>query len=78
MQKAFDFSIANAIPLCLQKIEAANGYGDGDDITQTKLMYKAFLGYAQLKEYVRVLTENNLLNLTMTHILRRSRLLKRG
>lgn len=35
---------------------AANG-----GATKTKIMYKAFLSYAQLKEYISVLIENNLL-----------------
>jgi predicted transcriptional regulator len=38
-------------------LDAANGGG----ATKTKIMYKAFLSYAQLKEYLSVLTENNLL-----------------
>jgi predicted transcriptional regulator len=50
------------LPLCLEKIEAANGYGDGDGITQTKLVYKAFLSYNQLKEYLNILTESDLLS----------------
>ncbi len=29
--------------------------------TKTRIMYKAFLSYAQLKEYLSVLIENNLL-----------------
>ena len=37
-------------------LEAANG-----GATKTKIMYKAFLSYAQLKEYLAVLIENNLL-----------------
>src|ERR671923_560114 len=37
-------------------LEAANG-----GITKTKIMYKAFLSYAQLKEYLSVLIENNLI-----------------
>jgi predicted transcriptional regulator len=37
-------------------IEAANG-----GATKTKIMYKAFLSYAQLREYLSVLIENNLL-----------------
>ena len=40
-----------------QILEAANG-----GVTKTKIMYKAFLSYAQLREYVMVLTENNLLD----------------
>ena len=37
-------------------LEAANG-----GATKTKIMYKAFLSYAQLKEYLSVLVENGLL-----------------
>ena len=38
-------------------LESANGGG----ATKTKIMYKAFLSYAQLKEYLTVLLENGLL-----------------
>ena len=37
-------------------LEAANG-----GATKTRIMYKGFLSYAQLKEYLSVLIENNLL-----------------
>ncbi len=37
-------------------LDAANG-----GITKTKIMYKAFLGYGQLKEYLSLLIENNLI-----------------
>jgi predicted transcriptional regulator len=37
-------------------LEAANGGS-----TKTKIMYKAFLSYAQLKEYLAVLIENGLI-----------------
>ncbi|HEU4483799.1 MAG TPA: winged helix-turn-helix domain-containing protein, partial [Nitrososphaeraceae archaeon] len=37
-------------------LEAANG-----GATKTKIMYKAFLSYAQLREYLSVLIENALL-----------------
>jgi predicted transcriptional regulator len=37
-------------------LEAANG-----GATKTKIMYKAFLSYAQLKEYLALLIENSLL-----------------
>ena len=37
-------------------LDAANGRA-----TKTKIMYKAFLSYSQLKEYLSVLIENNLL-----------------
>ncbi|HET9805775.1 MAG TPA: winged helix-turn-helix domain-containing protein [Nitrososphaeraceae archaeon] len=37
-------------------LEAANG-----GATKTKIMYRAFLSYAQLREYLSVLIENSLL-----------------
>ena len=37
-------------------LDAANG-----GATKTKIMYKAFLSYGQLKEYLSVLSENALL-----------------
>jgi predicted transcriptional regulator len=37
-------------------LESANG-----GATKTKIMYKSFLSYAQLKEYLSVLIENNLI-----------------
>jgi len=37
-------------------LETANG-----GATKTKIMYKAFLSYAQLREYLSVLIENTLL-----------------
>ena len=37
-------------------LDAANGRA-----TKTKIMYKAFLSYGQLKEYLSVLIENNLI-----------------
>jgi predicted transcriptional regulator len=41
-------------------LNAANGGGT----TKTKIMYKAFLSYSQLKEYLSVLIKNNLLEYT--------------
>ncbi len=41
-----------------QILEAANGGG----ITKSKIMYKAFLSYTQLKEYLTVLTDSDLLH----------------
>jgi predicted transcriptional regulator len=38
-------------------LDAANG----GSATKAKIMYKAFLSFRQMKEYARVLTENNLL-----------------
>jgi predicted transcriptional regulator len=40
-----------------QILESANG-----GATKTKIMYKAFLSYAQLKEYLSILIENNLID----------------
>jgi predicted transcriptional regulator len=37
-------------------LDAANGRA-----TKTKIMYKAFLSYVQLKEYISVLIDNNLI-----------------
>jgi predicted transcriptional regulator len=37
-------------------LDAAN-----EGATKTKIMYKAFLSYSQLKEYLSVLIENNLI-----------------
>ena len=37
-------------------LEAANG-----GVTKTKIMYTAFLSYGQLKEYLSILIENNLI-----------------
>ena len=42
--------------ICSQILEAANG-----GTTKTKIMYKAYLSYAQLKEYLAVMLENGLL-----------------
>jgi predicted transcriptional regulator len=39
-------------------LDAANGGG----ATRTKIMYKTYLSYDQLKEYLTILTENNLLS----------------
>ena len=37
-------------------LNAANG-----GATRTKIMYKSFLSYSQLKEYLSILVENNLI-----------------
>jgi predicted transcriptional regulator len=39
-----------------QILDAANG-----GATKTKIMYKAYLSYAQLKDYLSIMTENDLL-----------------
>jgi predicted transcriptional regulator len=50
-----------------QILESANG-----GATKTKIMYKAFLSYAQLKEYLEVLVENELLQYNQTDKLYRT------
>jgi predicted transcriptional regulator len=42
-----------------QILDAANG---GGGAIKAKIMYQAYLSYAQLKEYLTVLTERGLLN----------------
>lgn len=44
-----------------QILEVVNE-GSDDGVTKTKIMYKAFLNYAQLKEYLTILTDNGLLS----------------
>jgi predicted transcriptional regulator len=44
--------------IAAQILEAATG-----GTSKTKIMYKAFLSYAQLKEYMEVLLVNNLLEM---------------
>jgi predicted transcriptional regulator len=46
------------IEIIAQILKAVNGNGG---TTKTKIMYKAFLSYVQLIEYVPLLTENDLL-----------------
>jgi predicted transcriptional regulator len=46
------------IDIMSQILEAANGGG----ATKTKIMYKAFLSYVQLKEFLTVLTDKDLLS----------------
>jgi predicted transcriptional regulator len=49
-----------------QILEAANDGGCGAGITKTKLMYKAFLSYDQLQEYLMLLIESDLLSYDST------------
>jgi predicted transcriptional regulator len=42
-----------------QILETANG---GDGATKTKIMYKAFLSFLQLKEFLKFLTESGLIS----------------
>ncbi len=43
-------------------LEAARSSSGNVGATKTKLMYGAFLNHTQAKEYLKVLTENGLLN----------------
>ncbi len=48
-----------------QILDIANGV---EDITKTKIMYKAFLSYNQLKDYLALLTEKDMLSYdSITH-----------
>ena len=52
------------IDIVSQILEVANG-----GATKTKIMYKAFLSYSQMKEYLTILTDNNLLSYDeVTHV----------
>jgi predicted transcriptional regulator len=42
-------------------LEAANSSSD-DGVTRTKIMYKAVLSYSQLKDYLAIMLENELLD----------------
>ena len=65
--------VRNRIEIIAQILEVVNE-GSDDGVTKTKIMYKAFLNYAQLKEYLTILTENGLL--IYDWVLRHSRLVK--
>ncbi len=45
------------IDIISQILEVANGGG----VTKTNIMYKVFLSYAQMKEYLTIVTESDLL-----------------
>jgi predicted transcriptional regulator len=44
--------------IAAQILQAANGH---NEITKTKIMYKAFLTHTQLQEYLAILIQNGLL-----------------
>jgi predicted transcriptional regulator len=46
--------------IVIRILEIVSGSGS-DGFTKYKIMYNAFLSYAQLKEYLTVLTDNDLL-----------------
>lgn len=48
-----------------QILDIANG---PEDVTKTKIMYRAFISYHQIQEYLELLSENNLLRYdSITH-----------
>jgi predicted transcriptional regulator len=47
--------------IVIRILEIVSGNGS-DGFTKYKIMYKAFLSYAQLKEYLTVITDNDLLS----------------
>ncbi len=49
----------NRIEIISQILQTAN---TGDGVTKTKIMYMRYLSSAQLKEYLKVLTDNGLLS----------------
>ncbi|MDQ3909890.1 MAG: winged helix-turn-helix domain-containing protein [Thermoproteota archaeon] len=51
--------IAQILEVVNDGSSSSNG---GEGVTRTKIMYKAFLSYAQLKEYLAILTHNGLLS----------------
>ena len=53
--------VRNRIEIIAQILEVVND-GSDDGVTKTKIMYKAFLNYAQLKEYLTILTDKGLLS----------------
>ena len=53
-----DMKYRSRIDIMSQILEVANGGG----LTKTKIMYKAFLSFVQLKEFLTVLTESDLLS----------------
>jgi predicted transcriptional regulator len=56
--------VRNRIEIIAQILEVVNE-GSDDGVTKTKIMYKVFLNYAQLKEYLTILTDNGLLSYDM-------------
>ena len=54
--REIDMKYRSRTDIVSQILEAANG-----GATKTKIMYKAYLSYAQLKEYLSVMLENGLI-----------------
>jgi predicted transcriptional regulator len=62
MQGVTNRSRTEIVSQILQIANRSNGgIDDGDGVTKTKIMYNAYLTSAQLKEYMMILTENDLL-----------------
>ena len=53
-----DMKYRSKIDIMSQILEVANGGG----VTKTKIMYRAFLSFVQLKEFLTILTESDLLS----------------
>ena|ERR1044071_9226614 len=54
--REIDMKYRSRTDIVSQMLEAANG-----GATKTKIMYKAYLSYAQLKEYLSAMMENGLI-----------------
>ena len=46
----------------LQAVNEGSSYGYNDGLTKTNIMYRAYLSYAQLKDYLKTLTNNGLIS----------------
>ena len=57
MYTMIDMKYRSRTDITAQILEAAIG-----GVTKTKIMYRAYLSYAQLKEYLSVLVENELIH----------------
>jgi predicted transcriptional regulator len=57
-QKKENMTYRSRIEIISEIIKAANGGG----ATRTKIMYSAFLSYSQMKGYLTILTQNDLLS----------------
>jgi predicted transcriptional regulator len=53
-------SRSEIITRILEIVNEGSSFGD-EGLSRTKIMYKAFLSHAQLKEYLMILTERDLL-----------------
>ena len=52
--------------ITIQILEVVNGYQDNEGLTQTNLMNKLFLSHEQMKEYLMLLIEDDLLSYDST------------